>query len=163
MGQLAGVHPRKEGDIVVTSNGGAPLDQNMYQVVKSLSTAEAAAAEGGDIIVCAECADGIGGAQFYQAMRECASPSALLREILRVPPEETVPDQWQYQILCRTLEKHRILFVTEARLAEAVTDMKMTYCPSLEDALRLASQNHPDGHAVIIPDGVGTMCISENP
>lgn len=163
MGQLAGVHPRKAGDIVVTSNGGAPLDQNMYQVVKSLSTAEAAAAEGGDIIVCAECADGIGGAQFYRAMRECASPSALLREILLIPPEQTVPDQWQYQILCRTLEKHRILFVTEARLADAVTDMKMTYCASLEDALRLASQNHPDGHAVIIPDGVGTMCISENP
>lgn len=157
MGQLAGSHPRKPGDIVITSNGGAPLDQNVYQVVKSLSTAEAAAAEGADIIVCAECADGIGGEQFYRAMRGCASPADLLRKIRRA--HDTVPDQWQYQILCRILEKHRVLFITRPELADAIADMKMTYCASLEDALAQASQNHPAGHAVIIPDGVGTMCI----
>ena len=34
------------GDIVVTSNGGAPLDQNIYQSVKGLTAAEASAKEG---------------------------------------------------------------------------------------------------------------------
>ena len=157
MGQLAGVHCSRPGDIVITSNGGAPLDQNVYQVVKSLSTAEAAAAPGA--IVCAQCADGIGGEQFYRAMKSCASPAALLRQIRSVPAEETLPDQWQYQILCRILEKHRVLFVTDPSLRQAITDMKMTWCHSLEQAVSLALQAHPSGHAVIIPDGVGAMCI----
>lgn len=159
MGVLAGTHPEKPGEIVITSNGGAPLDQNIYQVVKSLSTAEAAAAEGGDIIVCAACADGIGGEMFYRAVKECTSPTALLEEIRRVPAEETVPDQWQYQILCRILEKHRVFFVTDPALAQVITDMKMTYCATLEEALAKASANHPNGHTVIIPDGVGAMCV----
>ncbi len=159
MGSLAGVRPARPGDIVVTSNGGAPLDQNIYQAVKSLSTAEAAAAEGADIIVCAACADGIGGEQFYRAVKECGSPAALLEQIRAVPAEKTVPDQWQYQILCRILEKHRVLFVTDPSLAQVITDMKMTYCSSLDQALALACQAHPMGHGVIIPDGVAAMCI----
>lgn len=159
MGKLAGVHPEQKGDIVITSNGGAPLDQNIYQVVKSLSTAEAAAAEGADIIVCAACADGIGGEQFYKAVKECESPSALLAQIRQVKAEDTVPDQWQYQILCRILEKHRVLFVTDPALAGIIRDMKMTYCATLNEALALAKAAHPNGHAVIIPDGVGAMCI----
>lgn len=159
MGTLAGVRPDRLGDIVITSNGGAPLDQNIYQVVKSLSTAEAAAAEGADIIVCAQCADGIGGEQFYCAMRDCTSAHELLAQIRTVPAEQTVPDQWQYQILCRILEKHRVLFVTDAALKQTITDMKMTWCGSLEEAIELAQRAHPKGHAVVIPDGVGAMCI----
>lgn len=158
MREIAGVHPMRPGDIVITSNGGAPLDQNVYQVVKSLATAEAAAAEGADIIVCAACADGIGGEQFYHAMKECSSPAELLRQIRSVRAEDTVADQWQYQILCRILEKHRVLFVTDPSLKNAITDMKMVYCPSLDAATDIAMKKHPHGHAVILPDGVSTMC-----
>ena len=160
MREIAGVYPERSGDIVVTSNGGAPLDQNIYQVVKSLSTAEAAAAEGADIIVCAACADGIGGEQFYHAMKECSTPAELLKQIRCVPAEDTTADQWQYQILCRILEKHRILFVTDPALKDAVTDMKMIYCESADAAAAIAAQKHPQGHAVILPDGVSAMCLS---
>ena len=157
MGQMAAVHPQQPGDIVITSNGGAPLDQNVYQVVKSLSTAEAAAAEGASIIVCSACADGIGGDQFYRALKDCASPTALLEQLRTVPAEKTVPDQWQYQILCRILEKHRVFFVTDPKLATAIEEMKMTYCHSLEEAVEKAKALHPQGHAVIIPDGVSAI------
>lgn len=157
MGALAEVHPARLGDIVITSNGGAPLDQNIYQVVKSLSAAESAAAEKADIIVCAACEDGIGGEQFYRAMRDCASPAELLKNIQKVPPERTVPDQWQYQILCRILEKHTVMFVTDVRLHQIIADMKMTYCSSLEEAVAIAQKNHPDGHAVLLPDGVSVI------
>jgi len=159
MGSLANVHPERPGDVVIISNGGAPLDQNIYQVVKSLATADAAAAEGADIVVCAACSDGIGGEQFYRAMKECASPSALLEQIRKIPAEETVPDQWQYQILCRILEKHRVLFVTNPGLKTVIEDMKMTYCATLTEAVEMALAAHPDGHTVIIPDGVGAMCV----
>lgn len=160
MGQMALVQPKQPGDIVITSNGGAPLDQNVYQVVKSLSTAEAAAAEGGSIIVCAACADGIGGEQFYKALRDCLSPTALLEQVRTVPAEKTVPDQWQYQILCRILEKHRVFFVTDSKLASAIEHMKMTWCETLEEAVRRAAVLHPGGHWVVIPDGVGAICTT---
>jgi len=48
-------------DIVITSNGGAPLDQNIYQCVKGLTAAEASAKEGAVLIMCAGLADGHGG------------------------------------------------------------------------------------------------------
>ena len=56
-------------DIVITGNGGAPLDQNMNQCVKSITAAEASAGDDGVIILCAECLDGTGGDGFYHAMR----------------------------------------------------------------------------------------------
>ena len=42
--------PSIEGDIVVTSNGGYPLDQNLYQSPKAVATAEACCRDGGVII-----------------------------------------------------------------------------------------------------------------
>ena len=64
------------GDIVITSNGGAPLDQNVYQSVKGLTAAEASAREGAVLIMCAELADGTGGEGFYTSLRDCESPAA---------------------------------------------------------------------------------------
>ena len=154
-----GVHPSQKGDIVITSNGGAPLDQNIYQTVKSLSTAEAAAAEGAVLIVCAQCADGTGGGDFYQAMKNCKSPEELLQKIRSVPPYETVPDQWQYQILCRILQKFRVILVTRTQLREIVQDMKMEYCESLEMAVQSAMDGDDSKHVVVIPDGVSTIII----
>ena len=161
LAQWCGASQNKLGDVVITSNGGSPLDQNIYQTVKSMTAAEAAAAENGTIIVCSECADGIGGRNFYEAMRDCVSPQQLLQEILTVKAEETVSDQWQYQILCRILEKHRVILVTQPELRQITVDMKMEYAASLEEALGLAGAWNKGKHTVVIPDGVSTMIVSD--
>lgn len=148
------ITPKQKGDIVVTSNGGAPLDQNMYQAVKGMTAAEAAAANDAIIVMCAQCADGIGGDDFYRALRDCSSLERLETEILQRPSEKTKPDQWQYQILVRVLKKHRVFFVTEPDLKSAVEDMKMEYFPTLEAALNAAYAAKPQAHVVAIPDGV---------
>ena len=139
---------------MVTSNGGAPLDQNIYQTVKGMATAEAAAREGAIIIMCAKCDDGIGGETFYNALRDCASLDELEREIMRTPSGSTKPDQWQYQILIRILKKHRVFFVTGPELKRTVEDMKMTYFPTLGAAVSAAYELKPAAHVVVIPDGV---------
>lgn len=157
----AGLRPARPGDIVLTTNGGAPLDQNVYQTVKSLATAAEAAAEGGDLIVCAACADGLGGESFYRAMAQCRSAADLLAELRQIPPAETVPDQWQYQILCRILTRHRVFFVTDPALRTQIEAMKMTWCATAEEALARARARHPRGHVVVIPDGVGTYIRPE--
>lgn len=152
------VTPCWKGDIVITSNGGAPLDQNVYQAVKGLTTAEAAAAEGAVLIICAACADGIGGESFYQALKGCENPAALLEEIRRIPMDKTIPDQWQYQILARILEKHQVIFVTAPELRQAIEEMKMTYAASLEEAYAMAKvRKGSQARLMIIPNGVSLV------
>lgn len=152
------VEQKQKADIVITSNGGAPLDQNAYQSVKGLTTAADAAADGAALIICAECADGIGGDSFYKALSECANPEELLEEIRRVPMDETVPDQWQYQILARILEKHHVYFVARKEMEEAVNAMKMEYAPSLEEAYaRARALKGASARVAVIPNGVSLI------
>ena len=152
------VEQKQKADIVITSNGGAPLDQNAYQAVKGLTTAADAAADGGALIICAECADGIGGDSFYKALSECVGPTELLEEIRRVPMDETVPDQWQYQILARILEKHHVYFVARKEMEEAVNAMKMEYAPSLEEAYaRARALKGASACVAVIPNGVSLI------
>lgn len=152
------VEQKRKADIVITSNGGAPLDQNAYQAVKGLTTAADAAADGAALIICAECADGIGGDSFYKALSECAGPTELLEEIRRIPMDETVPDQWQYQILARILEKHHVYFVARKEMEEAVNAMKMEYVPSLEEAYaRARALKGASASVAVIPNGVSLI------
>ena len=46
-------------DVVLTSNSGYPLDQNLYQAVKGMSAAAKVVKPGGTIICAAECRDGL--------------------------------------------------------------------------------------------------------
>lgn len=57
-------------DIVITTNGGYPLDQNVYQAVKGMTAAEAAVRPGGVIIMLAKSDDGHGGQHFYETFRD---------------------------------------------------------------------------------------------
>lgn len=142
------------GDVVVTTNGGAPLDQNLYQCVKGLTAAEATARPGAVLILCAALSDGVGGEQFYRDMCRCANPAALYEAFRRTPPDRTVQDQWQTQILCRILARHRVIFVTDRAMRQAVEAMHMEYAPDLPAALEMAGA----GELTVVPDGV-SVCI----
>lgn len=144
------------GDIVVTTNGGAPLDQNLYQCVKGLTAAEATVKSGGTIILCAEMAGGIGGDQFYRDMINCESPAKLFEQFAATPQSETVADQWQTQILCRILKNHRVIWVTRSDMEQWIVNMKMEYAPDLSTAIKMAGE----GSMTVIPDGV-SVCICE--
>jgi len=145
-------------ELVVTSNGGVPLDQNIYQAVKGLCTAEAAAAPDAVLILCAECRDGTGGDHFYRALRDCASPAVLYGQFCQVPMDETEPDQWQAQILARILMRHPVVFVTRPELRQVVGDMKMHYAASLDEALAIAGRLRGQALPVtVIPNGVSIV------
>ena len=153
--------PRVPAEIVITSNGGYPLDQNIYQAVKGMTAAEACCVEGGTIIMVAGCSDGAGGEHFYRALAEAKSPQSLLESILRVPQQETQPDQWEVQILARILSKHRVILVTDLCDAALIRNMRMEPAASLQDALRMArcsAGEHP--RFTVIPDGVSVIVES---
>ena len=155
---IASVRPARLADIVITSNGGYPLDQNVYQSVKGLTAAEAAAAPGAVLITCASCADGAGGEGFYQALANCRDAQSLLDGILKVPQDETAPDQWEVQILARMLAKHRVIFVADRAAAELLRGMKLTCAATLEEAFAMAVRaKGRHAKVTVIPDGVSVI------
>ena len=146
----------KPADIVITSNGGAPLDQNMYQCVKGMTAAEATCNPGGVIIDCVECADGHGGQSFYESLRDCASPDALYAKFMATPQDRTIPDQWESQILARILRKHTVIVVTRPEMRRIVEDMKMRYAATLDEALAQA-RALGKRTLTVIPNGISVI------
>ncbi len=142
-------------DIVIAGNGGYPLDQNLYQSVKGMTAAQACTKPDGVIIMCAECVDGSGGEAFYQKLKNCGSPGQLLKEVEKIPMDQTAPDQWQYQILASILKRHRVIMVCNPRWQQMVIDMKMHFAPTPEAAVDLARNwKGKNAHFTIIPNGV---------
>ena len=158
--KLAGVKP-VPADIVVTTNGGYPLDQNIYQSVKGMTAAEATCKDGGVIIDVSACTDGHGGEDFYQTLKNAANLQQAMDEILARKRNETVFDQWESQILLRMLLKYTIIMVTKAP-RQMIEDMHIRYAKDINEAFAMARDvlktkgiDHPN--VTVIPDGVSVI------
>ncbi|MCZ8511747.1 nickel-dependent lactate racemase [Paenibacillus filicis] len=83
-------------DVVITSNSGYPLDQNLYQAVKGMSAAHKIVKEGGTIICASECSDGIPNHGNYAEILQMRRTP---QEILEMINNHTFQkfDQWQVQ------------------------------------------------------------------
>jgi lactate racemase len=150
-------------DIAITSNGGYPLDQNVYQSVKGMSAAEACVRPGGVIILCAALGDGHGGEAFYRWFADRESAVQVARDIENVPPEQTGMDQWEAQILARVQTKATCYFVTGKENRALIEAMHMIWMPDVNAALREATKRLGDGATVtVIPDGVGVIVREES-
>ncbi len=129
--------PAVPADIVIVSNGGAPLDQNIYQSVKGMATASRTCRKGGVIIIASQCADGHGGEGFYRTFACEKDTQKIMDSIISRSPEDTVPDQWQSQILCGILLDHPVILVSDAP-KKMVEDMHLIPADSIDEAVRLA-------------------------
>ncbi len=145
-------------DIVIVTNGGYPLDQNIYQAVKGLDTASRSIKEDGTIIMLAECEDGHGGESFYKWFKNGGSPEEVVKKIAAIPMEDTSSDQWQAQVLARILVKYRVIMVTDKCGPELVNDLFMLHANSLDEALGKAyGLSGRDANVTVIPDGVSIV------
>lgn len=145
-------------DIVVTSNNGAPLDQNIYQCVKGLTAAEATAKAGAVLIMCAELADGIGSDEFYQTMCECEDFNALFEKYKNTPMTETAPAQWESQIMARIMANYKLIFVSRPEMKETLEKMHVGFVTSLDEALVMAHKIKGDDTTVtFVPFGVSVV------
>lgn len=153
---------RIESDIVITSNGGYPLDQNIYQSVKGMTAAEATCREGGVIIMVSACNDGHGGESFFKNMANARSPGEVLERVIQIPRNETLPDQWEFQILARILKKHIVILVTDQCDPELVKAMHMEHTFTFDEALKMALDlKGRNAKITVIPDGVSVI-VGEN-
>lgn len=145
-------------DITITSNGGYPLDQNIYQTVKGMTAAEATNRQDGVIIIASASIDGHGGEGFYQTFKNCEKISDIYTDAVATPANETIPDQWQSQILARVMMNHHVIYVSDIVDPTIVTDMKLSHAMNLEEALEKAyALVGQEASVAVIPDGVSTI------
>ncbi|WP_303866782.1 nickel-dependent lactate racemase [Acetobacterium wieringae] len=145
-------------DIVITSNGGYPLDQNIYQAVKGMTAAEAAVKPGGVIIMLAKSGDGHGGAAFFNTFKDEKNLERMLAGFVSTPRNETIPDQWEAQILARILLKAKVIYISAAP-DEMIKEFQMTPAKDVNEALALARAHLKNEAATVtvIPDGVAVI------
>jgi nickel-dependent lactate racemase len=121
-------------DIVVTTNSGYPLDQNLYQTVKGMSAAALIVKPGGAILSTSECCDGVPNHGNYAKilqMRE--TPQELLDMINE--PGFSMFDQWQVQVQALIQLKAECLLYSTLD-PETVRRAKFTPVADADQALR---------------------------
>ena len=148
------------GDIVITSNGGYPLDQNLYQSPKAVATAQVCCRERGVIIMCCACRDGIGGENF-QRLITYGTPEKIDWLLAAIPPKESISEQWCAQIYARILRKNPVILVSELP-PDLVRQANLIPASTPNEALKLAYQMAgPSAQVVVIPDGVSVLAVRE--
>ncbi|WP_407562284.1 nickel-dependent lactate racemase [Streptomyces sp. 184] len=142
-------------DVVVTTNSGFPLDQNLYQAVKGMSAAYQVVRPGGTIICAAECRDGFPEHGSYREVLSSA-PQALLDAINT--RTETVPDQWQVQIQATIQARCRVVMRTD-RLSAA--DLAAAHLAHTHDVTAAAAEAlaaaGPGSRLCVLPEGPQTV------
>jgi nickel-dependent lactate racemase len=135
-------------EIVIVSCGGSPYDINLIQAHKALDMAAHACAEGGTIVLLAECRDGLGRSDFLKWFAEEDSRALALR--LRDAYEVNGQTAWS---LLTKAERYRIHLVS--RLPdEEVRRMRMIPARSLSDVINNLDQ---ETKGYIMPRGAALL------
>lgn len=139
-------------DIVITSNSGYPLDLNLYQAVKGMSAAALIVRHGGDIIVVAECWDGIPAhGEYKRLLWEADSPQELLKRVMT--PGFRCQDQWEAQIQAQVQLKARVHVYAGGLADEELRRALVIPCRSVEEAIISLLRQRPDATIAVMPDG----------
>ena len=157
VGKAARVEVRAPYDIVVTTNSGYPLDQNLYQCVKGMSAAARIVRSGGTIIIAAECADGMPAhGRYRELLATSPNPESFLKALRHMATPEH--DQWQVQVQAQVQRKARVLVfstgLTQAQIRaawlEPIDDIASTLA-ALTDGSRK--------RVALLPQGPQTMPV----
>lgn len=148
---------RGEFDIVLTSNGGYPMDQNLYQCNKGLSAAAAIVKPGGTIICAAECRDGFPDhGDYRRILMSAPSPQELLADI--ESRRSAIADQWQAQVLAKVLIKARVIMRTDHLGAAELSKAHLESTDHLADTIEtLLAEYGPDARICVLPTGPQTI------
>jgi len=145
-------------DIVISTNGGYPLDQNIYQAVKGMTAAEATVKKGGVIIQLSKSNDGHSAPEFYKAFTGEKDLDKLLDSIISTPKESTRIDQWESQIFIRVLKHAKVIYISDAP-DDMVRDFRMLPAHSIDEAVKMAEEilGNLNATITVIPDGVSVI------
>jgi len=143
---------KKAFPIVVTTNSGYPLDQNLYQAVKGMSAGAQVIEQDGFMISASKCNDGFPThGNFRKLLFESATPRELLDRILA--PGFSMYDQWEAQLLAIICLKAHVGLVSDIAPEEV---RKAHLEPVTDIAARLAEElkkRGKDTPIAVLPEG----------
>jgi len=143
-------------DVVLTSNSGYPLDLNLYQAVKGMSAAAQIVKQGGDIIVVAECWDGIPDhGEYKRLLWEANSPEDLLERVMA--PGFRCHDQWEAQAQAQIQQKARVHVYAGGLSGEELRRAHVLPCESVEQTIAEIRLGNPAAAIAVLPDGPQTV------
>ena len=138
-------------DVVITTNSGYPLDQNLYQSVKGMSAGARVVREGGAIIMAAACEDGLPDHGLYAALLKRAGSPERILEMVAAPDFEE-QDQWQVQIQAQIQQKAEVYVYADGLTDTQIEGALFTPTRDIERTLnQLIGQNGT--RVCVIPDG----------
>jgi nickel-dependent lactate racemase len=141
-----------QADIVVTSNGGYPLDQDFYQTVKGMVSALPAVKQGGTIIIASECSKGVGSDGFKKLLFEMTDADAFMAMLQK--PGFFAIDQWEVEELIRAQRKATIMLYTTGIAPEQLRQCHVTPLESVEQGIsRCLNEYGPAAKITVIPSG----------
>lgn len=144
-------------DVVVTTNSGYPLDQNLYQTVKGISAAAQIVKPGGSIVVASECSDGLPAHGGYRdLLRQGGDPDAFLAQLFS--PGFSVHDQWQVQIQAQIQRKARVFVKADGLSPDQLRAAWFEPIEDLGDCVhaRLRAAG-PGSRLAVLPQGPQTI------
>jgi len=144
-------------DVVLTTNSGYPLDQNLYQAVKGLSAAATVVKPGGTIICAAECRDGVPDHGSYgEILASRPSPAQLLSMIQR--PGYSTPDAWQVQVQSQIQLRATVQLKADGLSDETIRAAHLEPVHDVARAVRTALEAAgPDATLCVLPRGPQTI------
>ena len=143
-------------DIVITSNSGYPLDLNLYQAVKGMSAAARIVRPGGDIIIAAECWDGVPShGEYRRLLWEASSPQELLDRVMA--PGFRCHDQWEAQVQAQIQLKANVHVYADGLSDEELRRALVIPCRSIEETVARLRRDNPGATIAVLPDGPQTV------
>lgn len=143
-------------DVVITSNSGYPLDLNLYQAVKGMSSAAEIVCQGGHIIIAAECWDGLPThGQYARLLREAPSYQALYDRIMT--PGFRSQDQWQAQVQAKIQLKSSVHVYAGGLSDQDLNEAMVIPCRSIENTLAEILASNPAATIAVLPEGPQTV------
>ncbi len=143
-------------EVVVTTNSGYPLDQNLYQAVKGMSAAAQVVADGGTILCAAECSDGIPDhGRYAELLSRGSSPEELLAQI--EARTVTEPDQWQVQVQAMIQRRARVMVKADGLSEAQLRSAHFEPAADLDAALAGCMAARPDARICVLPEGPQTI------
>lgn len=143
-------------DIVITTNSGYPLDQNLYQTVKGMSAAAQIVKQGGSIISASECSDGVPNHGNYAKILQMRSTPQELLDMIN-DPSFLMFDQWQVQVQAMIQLKAEC-YLYSSLDDDTVRRAMFTPIHSIEDTLyELLKKYGPNATVAVLPLGPLTI------
>jgi nickel-dependent lactate racemase len=149
-------------DVVVTTNSGYPLDQNLYQCVKGMSAARQIVGKGGAIVMAGACEDGLPDhGRYAELLAQGGSPQGVLD--LLAQPGFGAQDQWQVQVQAM-IQLHADVYVYSDGLSDQQI-RKALFEPSRDLAAtvdKLRQSAGKDARVCVLPEGPQTVAYVKN-